>query len=379
MRQRSFTTHEGNAFYINRLDAYSDAGGDRSEWDKIPEADRNVHTWLSFNMTRYDRTIRLSGEVINSGGSVVDPLSDEMSKAMKAAVLDGERTIFRSYLGDLADVVSCSTSKTLAISSWQWIGGATNGMRIDVLVKSSGALGNGVYNARINGVTRNDAGTATITIDTDLGDYLNVGSTYAIFRHNTYAKGPFGLPDVVSATDPTGKDYGGVDRDVVEEHKAQTHDALNQSIDAKIFAQAATKVELYGNGMMPTVWWVHPYVHNDLLRIARRDARFPGERRSFEQWGETVFINNVPVLRSRFCPFDTCYGLHEPSFRWAHPKKMPKGMWRRSGGNAGSVLLPVTGYWGWEALWVWQRQLVCADCNSNVIISNIAWNVNGTV
>ena len=354
----------------------SDAGGYRSESDDNPEADRVDDTFGFFQYDAYRRTIQLSGHALHFGGDLHSRLSREVQGLVSAARLDRERDLFLSKRGEHAKCVSATSGTSFTVDNYQYM---YKRQKIDVALLSNGSEAGGVTNATVLTITRDlVAGTAVVTIDKSLSNFAGIDSTYGVFKTNEYAKKPFGLPDIISTTNPGTGNYLEIDRTVETLWRGFVKDAGSSPPSGKLFAAVQTQLEIDGDDPASLII-VHPYVEQDLIRQAVVDRIYLKEK-SFEIWGNRVTVNGVPVVGSRFCKFSDAWFLNMNWWELNHPPQVPsEGMWVSHGGpDGGTRLALVTNKWAHSALWVWAMQRVCRRCNAQGKIENLQWHPDGT-
>jgi hypothetical protein len=369
---------EGEKFAIPIETELSDAGGHRNETDDVPVPDRVKGQFGYSNYPIYERTVRLTGKSRKTGGSVVEPLKREVQGLVQAAALDTERDLFLSSRGEHATCVSASDSTTLLVDSWQYL---TKGMRIDVLIATSGSDGGiGITNSKITNVSRNlTNGQATLTLATPLKAYGSIDSTYGVFRTNEWNKKGWSILDAVDASNPTAGNYLEIDRSAEPLWAAYEVDAQGQSASGPLFASVQTMLEIDSDDPAGVIL-VHPFTENDLISRGVIDKIYIGAKKVFELWGERITINGTPVVGVKHCPFDTGLFLNLDYWEMSHPPAMnSEGEWDRDGYDEGSRFNRVANKWAHEALWVRMRQLICRRPNAQAKLTNIGWHYQGTV
>lgn len=369
---------EGDKFAIPIETELSDAGGHRNETDDVPVPDRVKGQFGYSHYPIYERTVRLTGKSRKTGGSIVDPLKREVQGLVQAAALDAERDLFLSARGEHANCISASASTTLLVDSWQYL---TKGMRVDVLIATSGSDGGvGITNSKITAVSRDlTNGRATLTLQTPLKAYASIDSTYGVFRTNEWNKKGWSILDAVDASNPTAGNYLEIDRTVEPLWKAYELDGEGRSAGGQFFASVQTMLEIDSDDPAGVIF-VHPFVEQDLINRGVVDKIYIGAKRNFELWGDRITINTTPVVGVKYCPFDTALFLNLDYWEIDHPPAMnPEGEWDQSGYDEGSRFSRVANKWAHEALWIRMRQLICKRPNGQAKITNLGWHYQGTL
>jgi hypothetical protein len=368
---------EGDKFAIPIETELSDAGGHRDEDDDVPVPDYVRGKFGYATYSAYLRTVRLTGPARLYGGSVVDPMTREVKGLVQAARLDTEMDMFMGKDGAHAGCVSAASATSLTVDSWWWL---KKGMRVDVLIASSGNTGAGVVNAKITAAARNlITGYSVLTLNKNLTAYGSIDTTYSVYRTNEYGKKTHGFRDIISASNPGTGNYLEIDRTVTTEWQSYSDAAAGASASGQLFVSAQTMLAIDGDEEAGLII-VHPFVFNDLVKLGVNNKLYMGQVKKFELWGNTVAINDVPVVKNRFCPPHTAYFLNIPTWYIYHPPGMNVGgQWDLSGGADGTRMQRVAGKWAHEALWVRVRQYICDRPNANGVITGLNYHPRGTV
>lgn len=379
LKKRAVAVTEGEDFTDFLLTELSDAGRDFAEWDDLAQPDNVKNLKAVYNMTYYNRTVRASGRAIEAGGgAAVGPLIQEIRRMSTAMFRDFEKSPFMKSTGAMAAISSVTDSTTVVVDTFQLL---NVGMYVGVLVASTGAVGNGVEKSKITAITVDKAtGKGTLTLETALGNQASVDTTYSIFRSKSYNISPWGFPDIISSSNPTGGNLGGLDRTVAAnaDWKSNEEDAENRPISGELVAHILEEVDM-ASGMIPGLIVCHPYVLLDLIAQLKKDSRIEQSKMNFEAFGTSVTVNNVPVMKHRYCLFSDMWFINEPTFEIAYPKgRKADGGWIKAHSDHGDFLERVPGKWAYQAAWVTGRQRICTMPVANARLKNIKWARFGT-
>lgn len=378
-QRETMVQSEGEFFRYNVKTRQSDAGGHRGEGHDVVRPDTAKHEWLDFNYAKYQRTIRLSVEAVTSGGALVEPLQRDMTDAIEAARLDTERDLWVPKSGLRCNILSASSANTFVIDDFMYV---TEGMRIDILDKTTGIDGQGVSEARITSLIKTKAdGKATVTIDKNMGDYSYVNTNAAFF--GVYRNGEFGLQghsinEIISDVDPSTGPYGGLSRSTEQLARALSIDAGYQPISIGLLADLMTEMEIDGTGE-PSFGLMHPYNRNKLVAEARADVRYRDNITKFERWGRGITMNGMNFVAARFCPKDAVYFMNFPDWTWALAPGTGQGKWFRNGLDSGPIFRSVANKDMWEALWIRRSQIICRNIRRQGVLKNLRWHYHAGV
>jgi hypothetical protein len=372
---------EGNQFIFFHTLGLGDSDRDFSENDDLAEPDATTDEQAKYNMTWYNFTIRCSGQVIVNQGAATKVLSHQIMAKKAAMRLYFEKSPFIKSTGELAAIYSTPASATSIVVDNELL--VDVGMKVDVVVATTGAVTNGVSGATITAKTGASNGTATLTLDTPLAVFASVDTTYIVVRSGSWNKAPFSLIDIVSASNPDGGNFGQINRSTAanELWRANEHDVENKAISS---LQIATAIGITENksGISPNRVILNDYVWRDLMNQAVSDRRIENSTKNMEVWGTTLTVDGVPIYKFRFCPYSKGFVWNSDVIKPVHPTGMPRGgMWIRpkneNGQDTGGPLQQDKGKWSYKAAYVVGRQRVSSAPNATTLMKNIGWSKTG--
>lgn len=265
--------------------------------------------------------------------------------------------------GSLAVVASGVSANSITVEDTY---GLQNNAIVDVLLKATGVVGSGVAGARIN-ITQ---ATKTVTLQSgnfiDWTDIQANPTNYKVYRQGSYNQAMFGLDAIISTSNPTAGNYGGLDRDLTvnDPWKSFVDDnaGVLRQISFRKIQDAIDEVEWRSPGQTnliicpPDIWSV----------IAERlvnDKFYRGETMKLNGWAQAVDFAGIPIVKDKHCTKNTIYGLDTTFFKIYQSSE---GEWID---YSGSVLQAVPGMDEYEANWVRELQCVC-------LAPNAQWRIN---
>jgi hypothetical protein len=312
-----------------------------------------------YGMEISDPTIEASK---NNAGAFANLLERESKGIAKDMRKDMNRQIFGDGTGLLTSVRAASTSTTVNVDSVQYIG---VGDTVDVLVKSTGAVTNGVQSAL---VTARDttAGAQTITIGTALAGSCD--TTYGVYIAGSRVNEVDGLRNIIS----TGRTLHSINSSTAgnEFWNAKSRAAGSNVAGETLFEQLADDVGGGGNGDVD-VFVTTRGIKRRLADTYQSQKRFNDARATTIHGGYTaIWVNEVPVVADDDAPKGYAFGINKDSFRWAEQTK-PGWLEQKDGavfqlkdGSTAGTKMNV-----WQAWFRWYSNLANQAPNRNGVIS----------
>lgn len=374
---------EGSTFRSFAGIEMPDSGRTNKEWGDLAKPRTAVHSQPEYNYATFDFTVRGSGQGEMSGGAVTRPLVRDLMLAPKAIALNYERQCFSERTGKLAGCKSASAATTLLVDSHRML---VQGMHVDVVVASSGAVSAGVLDSEITAAVPNRSnGEMTLTLSVGLATSGSINATYIVIPSGTYGKNPLGFPEWMMASNPTYGNIGGISRATAGNLYWQVYeqDASGALPDGNLLADVLLILNTQINET-PTVIMANGHVVNDLIRQERTAVlRGPLTTMDHPMFGKRVALPSqegplIPIVGHPFMPFTDMWILNLNHWHIAHPPAMPAdGMWLKRG-PSGDILYPVPDKWGEQAAWVRMSQLICDKPGAQARIKNVGWALGGT-
>lgn len=257
-------------------------------------------------------------------GAFVNLLTAETKGVAQDMKKDVNRQVFGDGTGLLAGVRANSTSTTVEVD--QGIQYIQVGDPVDVLVKSSGAVTNGVASTTVTGRAPNSA-TPTITIADALAG--TAGTTYGVYVAGSWGKEMDGLRNITddsrtlhsinSAT--AGNEFW----------NGQEVTAGSAVAGESLFEQLADKVGATGNGEV-TVFLTTRGIRRRLADTYQSQKRFNDARAVDIHGGySAIMVNEIPVIADDDCPKGYAFGLDKSALKW-YEQTRPGWLEQKDGG-----------------------------------------------
>lgn len=379
LRRKPQEVYEGNQFRYNVHTAGSSAGTHAAENATLPAADQQANDWLIFNMATYLHPIQLTGEVMHSTGSkeaaMIKALDFAAREAVKDAMDDFSIAMYTPHTGLLTRVLESPTSTTVfKVENPRRL---RVGQTVAVAKISDHAVANGKASTVITDISGKTVTVATAltattwtTVDnnsgaTDHGVYPVQNFTASAAR----TVNPFGLEDIVLATDPAGpssNEYGQIDRDDAgtDWAKGRALDLNGGNIDHDVADEAADLVEVAGNGEV-SCWITTPEIFREINKLHVGDKRATMREKVGDGWFMRSLLAGRPVYKDKYCTPGTIYGLDLDNIWIAENKPVD---WEE---EDGAILHRLETKWGYQALLTRMWQIVAIP-NCHVRISEVA-------
>lgn len=261
----------------------------------------------------------------------------------------------------IAAIASSASSTTLVVDS---VRGLVDGMKVDVLLASTGATGAGVVNAEIsvNKLTK----TITLTSPAALIDFTAINAaptTYNVYRAGSYNDAIFGLDAVISASNPPAAlgFYGGIDRTLQGNEFWQGNVFANGGVPREctfpLIQEAVDFVDEHSSGETNLIlcgYGVHRKLMNDLIAARRID----NATKKLNGWAEAIMHNDIPIVRDKHIDPAVMIGLDTSHWELYQNNE---GDWMN---KDGAILSRIPDRHAYEAAWYRFMQPVCDAPNT---------------
>jgi len=303
----------------------------------------------------------------NDEGAFVRALTSEMEGAMQDLKKDISRMAYGTGDGLLATITGTPGAGTsLTVDSGQYI---AVGDQVDVLLKSTGVVTNGVANVTVTAVsftgTANSATqtAATITISsTTAGATSNLYGVYITGDRNQESDG---LRNICN----TSRTLHQINSSTFPIWDSNVFPAGQANPSEDLFMQAAQRIRMRaGNkGTSVDCFLTSLGVQRRLANTYASQKRWNDAHVTDVDGGYSAIMvaagnKPVPVISDVDCPFGTAFALSKDSFAWA---EVARPDWLEAPDGKGSILHLKDGASAgtkvdiWQAWIVWYATLVC--------------------
>lgn len=276
--------------------------------------------------------------------------------------------MFGSGDGSLGTIASSANATSFIMDD---VRGIEDNLRIDVVNKTTGAVQGGVIGADVTVAPS----TKTVTISTSgmqLSDFSDVNSNptnYKVYRSGSRNMAPFGLEALVSQSNPSTGNVGGIDRTASGNEFWQSQRLHNsgvaRDISLPLIQDGITLIEKRSNGQPNLIlcgYEVWTILMNELIASKRWD----GKETKLNGWARALMFNDVPIVRDKHCPPETMFILDTNMFTLY---QNDEGKWMD---EDGAILSRVPGRHAYQAAWFKFCELVCHAPNAQCRIEDLA-------
>lgn len=306
--------------------------------------------------------IELSGPAMkstrNSEGAFVRLLESEMKGIARDLKSDVNRQLFGDGSGVLATCASASDATTITVDSTAKL---RVGMKVDILVKATGATTAGVVGTTITGIT-----SATVfTVGTGVATFGSIGSTYSVYRNGARNLEMMGLNGIVSASDPAGGALQGLAVASYPIWKANVlaNGGTARAITETLMQQAMDTTEQAGAGKTSALFTTFG-VRRAYMALLKTNQQFVNEQ-EFKGGFKALSYNGLPLIPDKDCQAKTIYFIDEDSLKFY---ELADWDWMD---EDGAVLSRVSNKDAYEATMYKYAELGCSSRNANTILSDI--------
>lgn len=317
---RSFFHGKKVTIPLQLSDVSSAAMDENDTWIESAPFDTDQATYnLQSRITPIAITMELERQARNGSTSAMESVAAYTESAYRAAARTDEDFLHGS--GDaLLAAVTGGSSPSLVVE----VGTAANfdqltpGRVVNILTRTNGADAGQGKRRKIASVDR-AAGTVTLSTTAVASDGGSGNITFStgsgLYIDSSYGKAPFGLGNVVSATDTT---YGGIDKTAVQQWQGVRVNAGSAPLSDDQLDEAV--YYLRGNGVSaPDFGMAHPLtvdpykaVKTSLVQIEPQTQMVPsGFKGIIYQGADKEF----PILKALAAPRKTCRLVTKSSIR----------------------------------------------------------------
>lgn len=313
--------------------------GARLETEELPVAGNQGYNKARFGMAYLYATIKVTNVAMvssrDNSGAFIQALDGEIQGLMNDLPRDMNRQLHSPKRGDLCIAANATGTSVVTgdgnLTAAQFETQDARFLRVNMFVDvySPSTTGSGTAratNLKINSIAKvvATADSATWYRVTLSGNMTSPADGDIVVRTGNFCREVFGLPDIISDTNPIGiasnfangnlgSQFGAIDRDTVgnEFWQAVVADHGGAAFADTIFQDMIDTVERESDGN-PEVFVTTYDIFNAYARTLLPDRRFntTGSRFSYMDGGyEHLQYNDRDVVKDRDCPVGTCYAL----------------------------------------------------------------------
>lgn len=322
----------------------------------LPDANATLRLQWSVDFKSTYARVQFTGPAIDAAmgkeaSYYTDPIRNEMDNIRNSIGYLGHRCMWVGASGFFAQPATFTSTTQFTVSDARNL---RYGDTVDILLTATGSAGQGVVNTRVT-----DVNGTTVTIETAMsaGITAATASDYGVYWHRGYNNMRWGIPDIISSSDPAAAlgNYGGIDRDAYSWWKAQVKDVsgLSDTTLRPRFIQETLdlidKNAFHGSdGAACDVIFCDHDTFNYLIELTRGDVRYQPSAKQVELWNDAINFNGTPIVKDKHCPANEMYFFNFKDWLDFYSPGSGRGRW---GDRDGTILRQVTnadeftGYW----------------------------------
>lgn len=384
LKRRKPVVVSGSGYVYGLAAGPNEAIGARADTQVLPEPAFQRYAQAVLRRKHIYGGWSITGAAIDAAardGAMVDIIDEEMrglERDMSAAM---NRQLYGDGSGELARVAGISGTGTSST-----ITAATNvanvpsgrcgvqylrpGMRVSILVTSTGDPGSGVESAVIQSVT---ASTNTFVIAPGCTSTANPGN-HSVYAHGARNLEVMGLGGIAHVDDPQSGPYGGLGRSANAFWRGNFlhNGGTLRKLTIDLMQQAVDVTEITGGGKVslilcdPTLWRIYAW-------IMYRGRAWMNYVKVLDGGWESLAFGSIPVVKDRHCQPCRMYFIDESVFdllveRDLSPMDEDGNVLVRQG--SGSTALDA-----YEMRLVWRGELGCKQPNAATALVDLNNNI----
>lgn len=337
--------------------------GSTSDGGALPAAGYQGYKSCIVPMRYQYGRIQLTGPTMKASatneGAFVRALEAEMKGLARDLKSDVNRQLFSDGSGVLATATAASTTtKTMVVDSTAKL---RVGMKVDIVLKATGVVTDGVSGAVIDAITN----ATVFTIDTALTNNAAITTTYAVYRHGSRNLELMGLGGIVSNTDPASGSLQGLAVATYDYWKAnvQGNGGSNRTISEVLMQKALDATDQAGAGNTTALYTTYGVrrAYQALLTTNRNYSNTMDLKGGFK----ALDYNGLPLITDKDAPSNKIFFVDESSLKFY---RLADWDWMD---QDGAVLSRVSGYDAYEATLFLYSELGCSARNANTLLYDI--------
>lgn len=241
-------------------------------------------------------------------GAFANLLERESKMIAKDMRKDMNRQVYGDGTGNLTNVRAANTAGLIPVTSVQYAG---VGDTVDIVVRSTGATGNGVL-ATVVTARDTTAGAQTITVSPAPAGAID--TTYGVYIAGSRNNEMDGLRNMIS----TGRTLHSINSSTAgQEFWNSTSISVSSNVAGETsFERLADAVGSTGNGEVEAFVTTRG-IKRRLADTYQSQKRFNDSRAVNVHGGYTaIYVNEIPVIADDDAPKGYVFGINKDSFRW---------------------------------------------------------------
>jgi hypothetical protein len=290
-------------------------------------------------------------------GAFVRALESEMRGLARDLKSDLNRQLFGDGSGLLATGASASTVNITVDSTAK----LRVGMKVDILVKATGATTAGVVGASVASIT-----SATVfVVDTAPATPASIDNTYGVYRSGARNLEIMGLGGIVTNADPASGALQGLAVASYPVWKASilANSGTPRAISESLMQTAIDTVSQAGDGEVSAIYTTFGVrrAYQALLTTGRQYVN----TMDLKGGAKAIAYDNMPIIADKNCPANKMYFIDENALKFY---RLSDFDWMQ---EDGAVLSRVSGSDAYEATMFLYSELGCSARNAHCLLSDI--------
>ncbi len=335
----------------------------------LPNAQYQEYTQGICNYFHLYGQIKVTGPMLSSTvkgrTSFIDSLDSETTGMIEDLKDMDQILLWGTGDGLLATVASAAASSANTIITVDNTRNLRRGMVVDVLVKSTGIVGNGGTQVRITDVDHSTPSVTVVTTGLDGGTPTSLTTTDGLYIQGAYGNAttgpscPWGVQAIISASNPTVADYGSISRSTNAFWKSQdsTNGGTKRAVQLSLVDKLIQNIESRSNGR-PNLIMTNPAIEGILGGMLTDSKRYRGDAMTLDGWYKATTFAGIPIVADKHCTPNTLYIFDTRFWRRYFPPDLGQGKWFDHDGH---VLARVSGEDAVEATWKSYFQNICTN------------------
>ena len=287
--------------------------GATTDGGTLPTAGNQAYKETIVPMRYLYGRIQLTGPSMKASrsneGAFVRALESEMKGLTRDLKTDLNRQLFNDGSGLLATAASASDATTITVDSTAKL---RVGMKVDILVKATGATTAGVVGTTIASIT-----SATVfVVGTGVATYASIGTTYGVYRSGARNLEIMGLGGIVNSADPASGALQGLAVASYPYWKANMlgNSGTGRAISEALMQTAIDTIAQTGDGEASAIYTTFGVrrAYQALLTGTRQYVN----TMDLKGGAKAITYDNMPIIADKDCPTGSMYFLDESALKF---------------------------------------------------------------
>jgi hypothetical protein len=346
----------------------------------LPNAQYQEHTSGYCNYYHLYGQIKVTGPMLSSTvkgkTAFIDSLDSETNGMISDLKDMDQILLWGNADGLLATVASAAASSANTIITVDNTRNLRRGMVVDVLVKSTGVVGNGGMQVRITDVDHSTPSCTVVTTGLDGGAPTSLTTTDGLYIQGAYGNAttgpscPWGVQAIISASNPTVANYGGITRTGNAYWQAQSsaNGGTKRAVQLSLIDRLIQNISARSSGK-PNLIVTTPAIEGIIGGMLVDSKRWRGDATTLDGWYKAVTFAGIPIVPDKHCTPNSLYVFDTDFWYRYFPPDIGEGKWFDHDGH---VLARVPGEDSVEATWKSYHQNICTNPSAQGVLADLS-------